>query len=112
MDTINYQGKELEVKFIRDAEAGNYGTDGDVRYQQDAIINGEEVRIYWNTTPEHDENNARYKELISIQRESGLDEEESDELYHLECFFDDNSKACDWDNADEIVLRDGGDFEF
>ena len=112
MDTINYQGKELEVKFIRDAEAGNYGTDGDVRYQQDAIINGKEVRIYWNTTPEHDENNARYKELINIQRESGLDEEESDELYHLERFFDDNSKACDWDNADEIVLRDGGDFEF
>lgn len=112
MTTINYKNQELKIEFIDDAVPNNYGTDGGVRYQQNAIIEGEEVTVFWDITEEYEDNGKRYNQLLSIQIDSELDEEESDELYHLECFFGDESQACDWENADLITLRDGGDFEF
>ena len=108
MKTINYQGKNLEVEFTRDAVAENNGTEGDVRYQQDGVIKGVEVRVYWNTTGEFDDNSKQYKELNNM---GAFDQEAQDEFNYLQSYFEDASRFCDWSNPVLITLRDGSDFE-
>jgi hypothetical protein len=104
--TVDFNGKEYALTC--DAEAGNYGTDGAVRYYANAIdADSKEYQISWQTSQEWDD----AQELNALQwRAENLDllsdaeiEEIKSRVAELEAagvstaIVDDESNACDWD---------------
>lgn len=43
------------IEWDGDATADNYGTDGMIRYQQDATLRGKSICVYWDTTEEYNQ---------------------------------------------------------
>ncbi len=90
-------------------EAGNYGTDGGVRYYAPAVDQaGNRYRVAWDTTQEWDTTNAAYNKgyrdfadddaqvLADVIDEYGLDAE------WVPCDPADETYACDWDSPASI----------
>lgn len=117
--TVNYKG--VEYKVTCDAWVDNKGTNGDVVYLAYAEKDGKRYKVEWNTTEKYDLSGKLYsleEKLKEIEKhiskgytqESELREKEELEskIKELEdkgissFYFEDDSNACDWDNADNM----------
>jgi len=103
------------IKWAGACVADNYGTEGEVRYQQRANIDGVTVVVYWDTTAEHDKWCAdclRIEYLLCEDSQRELDEDEQKELDILLAddprdnayYTDDESNACDWDSPVAVEM--------
>ena len=113
---VNYKGEEYEV--ICDAWVDNKGTNGDVVYYAYATKDGKKYRVMWNTTEEFDLSGellnleCRLQDLQNqkyTQNSEEIEKKEIEErIAELEAqdirssYAEDESNACDWDNADDM----------
>ena len=82
--TVTFEGKVYTL--TEQAEAANYGTDGEVRYYANAVdADGERYKVAWETTEAWNEATEDYKTTGEV---NGLIEDESN--------------ACDWDNPVDV----------
>ncbi len=112
--TVEYKGKTYTVTC--EAWVDNKGTDGDVVYYAYAEKDEKKYRVMWNTTEEFDLSGElsnlelRLGEISKNTQDNEIEEKEEIEerIAELEAqgidsfFAEDESNACDWDNADDM----------
>src|SRR3990172_4413487 len=115
LEKIRKMIEDDSIAWLDDATAENYGTDGAIRYQQTALIDGVHVIVFWDTTPEYDDFEQNFKRKINLEEEllrgEVLDEEDEEFLKNydetLEAYYqNDESNNCDWDNPVAIEILD------
>ena len=114
LDNIRQAIEDDTIIFTGDCVADNYGTDGGIRYQQDAIIDGQKGTVYWDTTQEYNDFTDAYNRkmrLVDDQVHRDLTEEEEQFLADYDdtiedMYLNDESNNCDWSNPVDFSERD------
>lgn len=108
--TVNFQGRKYWL--TNQAQADNYGTNGDVRYYASAVDRGGKTyRVAWDTTEKWRAAQEQFALRMKLEYPASETEQTQNEYNahvdnhgDLSYYSDDEANACDWDKPTTVEV--------